>query len=219
MSVLPQLHITLSRLLAATIASCSLAAGASELTDALAATPDVARGEQLYRTCAACHGEDGGGVVDGTVPAIGGMPAPLVMRQLVNFRREQRNDIRMEHFADANHLGSAQQIADVSTWIAALTRRTPAGIGDGQALQVGARAYFRACQACHGALGRATSDGVMPGLAGQHQGYLERQMRDAAAGRRPSMTATHRAPLRGLSDEEVRGIADYLSRMAPAPLR
>ncbi len=200
-------------------ASASRAAAASELSAALAATPDAARGEQIYRTCAACHGEDGGGVADGTVPAIGGMPSALVMRQLVNFRSERRSDIRMEHFADARHLGSAQEIADVAAWTASLVRRTPAGIGDGQSLQIGARAYFRGCQGCHGALGRATRDGVMPGLAGQHQGYLERQLRDAAAGRRPSMTATHRGPLRGLSDAELAGLTDYLSRMVAVPAR
>ncbi len=199
--------------------SSARVSAASELSAALAATPDPARGEQLYRTCAACHGDDGGGVADGTVPAIGGMPPALVMRQLVNFRSERRNDIRMQHFADASHLGSAQEIADVAAWISTLVRRTPAGIGDGQSLQIGARAYFRACQGCHGALGRATRDGLMPGLAGQHQGYLERQLRDTAAGTRPSMTATHRGPLSQLSDAELLGLTDYLSRMVVAPAR
>jgi cytochrome c oxidase subunit 2 len=188
---------------------------ASELSAALAARADPARGAEIYRTCAACHGEDGGGVRDGTIPAIGGMPAPLVVRQLVNFRREQRNDIRMEHFADVRHLASAQAIADVAGHVASLERRTPAGIGDGRALHAGARAYFRACQGCHGALGRAGRDGMTPALAGQHQAYLERQLRDTAAGLRPSMNAIHRAPLRGLSDQELIGITDYLSRMTP----
>jgi cytochrome c oxidase subunit 2 len=191
------------------------ARAASELALALAAKPDAARGEQLYRTCAACHGEDGGGVADGTVPAIGGMPAALVVRQLVNFRHERRSDIRMEHFADATHLPSAQDLADVAAYVGELRRRTPGAIGDGRSLQVGTRAYFRACQACHGALGRASRDGVMPGLAGQHQPYLERQLRDAAAGRRPSMNATHRVALQGLGEDELRGITDYLSRLTP----
>jgi cytochrome c553 len=55
----------------------------------------------------------------------------------------------------------------------------------------------------------------MPGLAGQHQAYLERQLRDAAAGRRPSMNASHRIALQGLSEDELRGITDYLSRLTP----
>ena len=198
------------------LAAKPVAAGAaSELTAALAAKPDADRGAQIYRTCAACHGEEGGGVADGTVPAIGGVPAALVVRQLVNFRHERRSDIRMEHFADATHLPSAQDLADVAAYVAQLRRRTPAMIGDGQSLQAGTRAYFRACQGCHGALGRATRDGVMPGLAGQHQAYLERQLRDAAAGRRPSMNASHAVALQRLSDDELRGITDYLSRLAP----
>ena len=187
----------------------------SELSAARAAVPDPARGEELYQTCAACHGEDGGGVPDGTIPALSGQPAAVLMRQLVGFRSEQRSDIRMEHFADRTHLASAQQIADVAAWVAALRRTTPAGIGDGTALAVGSRAFLRSCQGCHGALGRASADGVLPALAGQHAGYLERQLRDAAAGRRPNMNATHRAPARALSDAEIRGVADYLSRMLP----
>ncbi len=187
----------------------------SELAAARAATPDPVRGEELYRTCAACHGDDGSGVADGTVPAIAGQPAAVLMRQLVNFRSEQRNDIRMEHFADRMHLASAQQIADVAGWVANLKRTAPAGIGDGTELAVGSRAFLRGCQSCHGALGRASVDGALPALAGQHAGYLERQLRDAAAGRRPSMNATHRVALRGLTDAEIRGVADYLSRMLP----
>jgi len=192
-------------------ATSGVANAASELVQALASKPDVTRGAELYRTCAACHGDDGGGVADGSVPAA------LVVRQLVNFRHERRSDIRMEHFADATHLPSAQELADVAAYVGQLERRTPATIGDGRSLQAGARAYFRACQGCHGALGRATRDGVMPGLAGQHQAYLERQLRDAAAGRRPSMNATHGVALRGISEAELLGMTDYLSRMAPAP--
>jgi len=191
------------------------AQAASELAAARAATPDLVRGEELYRTCAACHGEDGGGVPDGTIPAISGQPAAVLMRQLVGFRSEQRSDIRMEHFADRTHLASAQQIADVAAWIASLRRITPAGIGDGTALAAGSRAFLRVCEDCHGALGRSSTDGALPALAGQHAGYLERQLRDAAAGRRPNMNATHRAPLKSLSEAEIRGVADYLSRMLP----
>ncbi len=190
----------------------------AELAAARAATPDLVRGEELYRTCAACHGEDGGGVPDGTIPAISGQPAAVLMRQLVGFRSEQRSDIRMEHFADRTHLASAQQIADVAAWIATLQRITPAGIGDGASLVAGSRAFLRACQDCHGALGRPSADGALPALAGQHAGYLERQLRDAAAGRRPNMNATHRAPVRSLSEAEILGVADYLSRMLPRGL-
>lgn len=208
-------NVALPMILVGMLVCAQPADAASELAAAMAAKPDPVSGEELYRTCAACHGEDGGGVPDGSIPAISGQPTAVLMRQLVGFRSEQRSDIRMEHFADRSHLASAQQLADVASWIAALRRTTPAGIGDGAGLAAGSRAFLRSCQGCHGALGRASADGALPALAGQHAGYLERQLRDAAAGRRPNMNATHRAPMRGLSEAEIRGVADYLSRMLP----
>jgi cytochrome c553 len=35
-------------------------------------TPNKEHGKQLYETCAACHGPDGRGTLDGSVPALAG---------------------------------------------------------------------------------------------------------------------------------------------------
>ena len=59
-----------------------------------------ADGTALYATCAACHGKDGSGLRDGTVPAIGGQPAAVILRALEDFRAGRRRDLRMQHFAD-----------------------------------------------------------------------------------------------------------------------
>lgn len=188
-------------------------ASPGELRAALAARPDAGRGASLYGTCAACHGSDGGGVADGTIPAIAGQPQRVVVKQLADFRRNQRLDIRMEHFADERHLEGAQDLADVAAHVAALPRTTATGIGNGEALDAGSRAWFGACAGCHGATGKADAQRLLPRLAGQHAGYLERQILDAAAGRRPSMDDTHRRLFKALSPAQVAGIADYLSRL------
>ncbi len=185
----------------------------AELKAALAARPDAARGAALYGTCAACHGSDGGGVADGSIPAIAGQPQRVLVKQLADFRRSARLDIRMEHFADRRHLESAQDIADVAAHAASLVRTTPAGIGSGAALAAGSRAWFDACTGCHGVTGQPDAARALPRLAGQHAGYLERQLLDTAAGRRSNMATTHRAPLEALSPEQIAGIADYLSRL------
>jgi cytochrome c553 len=185
----------------------------AELKAALAAMPDATRGAELYRTCAACHGPDGGGVADGSIPAIAGQPQRVLVKQLADFRRSARLDVRMEHFADRRHLQGAQDIADVAAHAASLSRSVPAGHGTGVALEAGSRAWLEDCSACHGASGKADAQRMVPRLAGQHAGYLERQLLDAAAGRRPNMTAVHRRLLRELSEEQMAGIADYLSRM------
>ncbi len=188
-------------------------ANSGELQTALAARPDAGRGESLYGTCTACHGPDGGGVADGTIPAIAGQPQRVIVKQLADFRRNQRLDIRMEHFADRRHLEGAQDLSDVAAYVAGLQRRTATGIGDGQAVDAGARAWFGACGSCHGATGKADAQRLLPRLAGQHAGYLERQIFDTAAGRRPNMNHTHRRLFKGLSQEQVTGMADYLSRL------
>jgi cytochrome c553 len=208
----PALLLCLAPAIAPALAA--VAAGYSgELRAALAAVPDAGRGATLYDTCAACHGPQGGGVSDGTIPAIAGQPQRVLVKQLADFRRSQRLDIRMEHFADRRHLEGAQDIADVAAHVAGLPRRAQAGIGNGVALADGTRAWFARCADCHGATGKADAGRLVPRLAGQHATYLERQMLDAAAGRRPNMMQDHRRPLQRLSGGEIAGIADYLSRL------
>ena len=185
----------------------------TELKAALAAKPDATRGATLYRTCAACHGPDGGGVADGTIPAIAGQSQRVLVKQLADFRHNARLDVRMEHFADQRHLAGAQDIADVAAYAASLTRTVAAGIGNGAALDAGSRAWLDNCSGCHGASGRARPSLMVPRLAGQHAGYIERQLFDAAAGRRPNMTAVHQRLAHGFTPAQIAGIADYLSRM------
>src|ERR1035438_5547325 len=71
-----------------------------ELFDASHAKPNLDRGAQLFRNCAICHGPQGAGTVDGGVPRIGGQHFSVLAKQLVDYRHDQRFDIRMEHFAD-----------------------------------------------------------------------------------------------------------------------
>jgi cytochrome c553 len=54
-----------------------------------------------------------------------------------------------------------------------------------------------------------------PRLAGQHYEYLLKQLAETAAGYRPGMDPAHVARLRALTPEQIRGVADYLSRVSP----
>ena len=54
-----------------------------------------------------------------------------------------------------------------------------------------------------------------PRLAGQHYGYLLRQLQETAADKRPGMDRAHVEMLRGISPEALSGVADYLSRVSP----
>ena len=68
---------------------------------------------------------------------------------------------------------------------------------------------------------RSRSGGVpsrgIPRLAGQHTGYLARQIYDAVDGRRLPLTESHRKRFAPLVFEDVLGVTDYLARIGWNP--
>ena len=179
--------------------------------------PDLKHGAELYDTCAACHGQDGRGTQDGEIPAIAGQHGSVLQKQITDFRHEQRWNERMQNFTDRHHLATAQDVTDVAAYVASLPRfpRTAGGIGDGADLHEGASVYFQKCEQCHGPLGQGDLLRNRPRLAGQHYGYLLRQLQETAADKRPGMNRAHVEMLRGISPEAMSGVADYLSRVSP----
>lgn len=179
--------------------------------------PNLDHGAQLFQVCAACHGSDGEGASDGTVPAIAGQHFRVLVKQLVDYRHDQRWDIRMEHFTDRHHIAGPQELADLSAYVAALPPMGGKGYGDGENIAHGARVYLTLCASCHGATGAGNAASRVPRLAGQHFVYLERQLYDAVDGRRPNMGGEHARRLKRLDRADILGVADYLSRLLPEP--
>lgn len=212
----PTLPLVLCALGALPLTALATGTARQEYQEALRATPDLERGARHYATCASCHGANGDGVSDGTVPAIAGQHFRVVVRQLVDFRHDRRWDIRMEHFADRHHLDGAQAVADVAAYVSTLERAKPASYGDGESVRHGASVYFGRCAGCHGASGQGSAERLVPRLAGQHYQYLMRQLYDAVDGRRPNMGGDHARLLRPLERRDIVGVSDYLSRMIPA---
>jgi cytochrome c553 len=189
-------------------------ARSDELRRALQATPDLAHGTQLFAGCVACHGSDGAGEANGTVPRIAGQHAAVLIKELVDFRNRRRWDLRMEQVAGGHRLTDAQDVADVAGYVARLRPDLLTATGSGEYLQRGASAYVRVCAGCHGASGQGSSVNAVPRLAGQHAPYLLRQMQESATNGRPNMAASHVEALRSFSYEDFSGAADYLSRIA-----
>lgn len=187
-----------------------------ELMAAMQATPDVEHGSELFAQCVSCHGPAGGGMRDGSTPRIAGQHAHVLIKQLVDFRYGKRWDFRMEQRA-GSHLGAAQDIADVSSYLSMQPRLNDSGTGNGEQLAKGAGYYAAYCASCHGAEAQGDGEGAVPMLAGQHYGYLMRQMYDAVDGRRPSLNQLHARRIEPLDFEQVRAVADFLSRVSAAP--
>jgi cytochrome c553 len=204
-------------LLLAMSPALALAAESSkqELQDAMRTRPDYDRGAQLFQQCVSCHGADAGGQASGEVPRIAGQHYRVLLKQLVDYRYGKRWDFRMEELADKHHLKDAQDIADVALFVASQDRGGTRGIGTGEFTEQGRALYVDRCQSCHGVSAEGNDRKIIPRLAGQHYGYLMRQMYDAVDGRRPSMVRSHPPRMAPLDFQEVRGLADHLSRIEP----
>lgn len=206
--------IVMPLIIAATLDSGQLPAHQQDQA-ALRRPPDLARGRELFATCAACHGGDGSGVADGSVPAIAGQYAAVIVKQLTDFNNARRWNIRMDKVLLPLHITSQTDFADVAAYISRLPRHATRDVGDGSALSAGTRVYFVDCERCHGAVGEGAESSLTPRLRGQHYRYLVRQIRNAGIRWRPNMSSQHERLVRKLSLEQISGVADYLSRLDP----
>jgi cytochrome c553 len=195
----------------------ALSTAEQELAEVKRSTPNLDHGAELFDTCAACHGPDGGGTTDGQVPRVGAQHVSVLWKQLVDYRHDRRWDLRMEHFADRHHLGDAQAVADVAAYIHQLEPRGPPGEGSGKLPGKGAGLYAQLCGSCHGTAAQGDDRRVVPKIAGQHYEYLRRQFYDAVDGRRPNFSPAHIQLLARLDHDDIEAVADYLSRLPGNP--
>jgi cytochrome c553 len=197
------------------LAPCSEAAprAARDYDAVMALRPDADRGREIFVACTRCHGPQGGGDPSGSTPRIAGQHYPVLVRQLVDFRGGRRWDFRMEGVTTSHSVVlERQDLADVARYVSQLAPEGASGQGDGLFLDQGRQVYASQCASCHGASAAGDAARGVPSLSGQHAGYLLRQIYDAVDGRRPPLTRTHRERFEKLDFEQVRGLADYLSR-------
>jgi cytochrome c553 len=190
------------------------ASTSQDLKQVLARKPDANHGMELFEQCVTCHGPDGGGQTNGSVPRIAGQHYRVLARQIVDFRHGRRWNFRMEGVATSHDvIPELQDITDVAWYVSTLSRDGARGVGDGLYVDRGAAIYAAQCASCHGANAEGNGTKEIPRLAGQHAAYLSRQIYDAVDGRRPPLSKTHAKRFEPLQFEEVLGLADYLARI------
>lgn len=181
------------------------------------AAPNPEHGAELYRACISCHGADGNGQANGNVPRIAGQHYSVLLKQIVDFRYGKRWDFRMEQIANQHTLEGPQDIADIAAYVTSLERGASRGIGEGTYATDGAILYGQRCASCHRPDGSGDAAKAIPRLAGQHYDYLLRQMYDAVDGRRPALDKVHANKIEPLDFQQVRALADFLSRIGWDP--
>ena len=185
-------------------------------------TGDPELGQASYGLCAACHGQQGGGMQALSAPRIAGLNKRYLERQLSYYR----DGVRGTHELDTAGmmmrpilaaLPDQAAIRNVAAYIETLTPEPPSTtvLGD---IERGAKLYTN-CVACHGKDGQGIWTMNAPALAGQHDWYIATQLKNFREGIRGS----HRMDLYGdqmmmlanavREEEDVNDILAYLNTL------
>jgi cytochrome c553 len=169
----------------------------------------AAAAEDRLRLCAGCHGADGNSTTPGT-PSLAGQPKVFLETQLVLFREELRISPQMQPAVKGL---SDREITRLAEHYAALPARPEPGAPPADPARVKrgvALARKLHCGSCH--LPDFRGQAQIPRLAGQREDYLTGSMLAYRDNRRSGGDTIMAAALYGLSDDDIRALAHYLSR-------
>jgi cytochrome c553 len=180
---------------------------------AIAAKPDLAKGESTFTTiCAACHAPDGNSVIP-VNPRLAQQHPEYLIKQLQEFKSGKR--------ANPIMLGMAATLSDadmtnVAYWVTTKSAK-PGFAKDKELVLLGERIYrggiadrqVPACAGCHSPNG-AGVPAQYPRLSGQHADYAVAQLTAFRDGvRKNSLQMTQVAAK--LNDREIKAVADYIA--------
>lgn len=186
-----------------------------EIEQALGLTPNVAKGLEIYRECAACHMPEGWGLEGGSVPQIAGQHRNVIIKQLADIRAGNRDNVLMVPYSSVESIGGPQSVADVAAYIDTLEISVATRKGDGGDLELGERLYRENCVRCHGATGEGSNEEFVPRIHAQIYAYLVRQFAWIRDGKRRNANPEMVTQIQSFGDRETHAVLDYVSRLEP----
>lgn len=172
--------------------------------------------------CMSCHGSNGEGDRGAAFPRLAGLPAWYMYMQLQQYASGARpNDVMTpiaKLLTDAEMRSVSKYYAVVEAPYPPLdeVNNVPMLQWGGQLAAVGSvEKAIPACTNCHGAQGFGLPPSV-PYIAGQHQEYMELQLRLWKEGTRKSDPVGVMAAIAAkMSDEDIKAVSAYYSRVRP----
>lgn len=192
--------------------------GASDNVDelvhnALQLDVNPARGGEVYaKHCAGCHGRAAHGDPARNIPALAGQRQAYLVKQLVDFSELERDSPDMHGVVSQAGMDDPQAWADISAWLNSAPPIAKPQRGDGRYLQLGVAIFREQCASCHEEDARGDDDGFVPSLRNQHYAYLLNEMRIMGRWHTRNVDQELSRFLDSLDEDELAGLADYLSR-------
>jgi cytochrome c553 len=180
-----------------------IAAAALLPVAAVAQTP-----EEKAVACAACHGADGNSP-SGQFPSLAGQTSRYLYLQLKDFKEGRRKDSLMSPMAVNLSKKDMQDLAEYFSKQKAKPADFPvesAKVTDGKKI-----ADAALCTMCH--LGGFSGQNEIPRVAGQHYEYIVKQLKDFRAKNRTNDAGNMTSVSRGLSDEDIDKLAQYITSL------
>lgn len=182
------------------------------IAPAVAAKPDLVKGEASFAVCSACHGPDGNSALP-VNPKLAQQHPQYLVKQLQEFKSGKRANPVMLGMAA---ILSEQDMLDIAYWLDT-KKITPGFAKDKELVALGERIYrggiadrqIPACAGCHSPNG-AGIPAQYPRVGGQHTDYVVAQLigfRDGV--RLNSLQMTQIAAK--MNDREIKAVADYIS--------
>jgi cytochrome c553 len=200
-----------SALVLVTLAALA-AAPAVAATAAPAFKPDLARGQQLATTCAACHAADGSRGTPAN-PILAGQHPEYLAKQLSEFKAGKRKNAVMQGMSAAL---SDEDMKHLAAFYASKTAK--AGFAKNKDSIVLGETIYRggilakgipACSGCHSPNG-AGIPAQYPRLSGQHADYTNAQLQAFRSGLRAN-NAQMSGIASKMNDAEMAAVADYIA--------
>jgi cytochrome c oxidase subunit 2 len=150
---------------------------------------NAAVGAAQYAVCAACHGQQGEGLVAMNAPKLAGQSAWYLTRQLENYKSGARgtheDDVYGKQMAPmAATLASPEAVANVVAYIQTLPDEPAQATIEGDSVK--GKKLYTTCAYCHGDQGQGVRAMNAPRTAGMSDWYLARQLENFKAGVRGS---------------------------------
>jgi cytochrome c553 len=160
------------------------------------------------QVCGACHGSDGNSRIAGT-PSLAGQPTTFLENQLVMIREGMRDIPAMKGQLDGVNDATIIALAKFYASSPAVSQagvRNPALFEKGQVISKEAL-----CGTCH--LPNYVGRDQMPRIAAQREDYLLYSMRQFRSNQAIGRDTIMAASLYGMSDDDLKAIAHYLSQL------